>query len=83
MVFRIVLFYSIFTTVNVSYVVLLSQTPAALRVPPIGLGWLLEFLPINPVWAEVLARILLLFSFMAMIGLWTRTSAAVTVVLGF
>jgi len=82
-VFRVVLFYTILGSVNISSLVWFSQIPAELRVPPIGLGWLLEFLPINPTWAKVSARLLLACSFTAMIGFCSRTSALLTVILGF
>jgi len=82
-VFRVVLFYTIFNSVNISYVVWFSQIPTELRVAPIGLGWLLDYLPINPTWAGVSATLLLVCSCTAMIGLFTRTSALLTVVLSF
>jgi predicted DCC family thiol-disulfide oxidoreductase YuxK len=64
-------------------VVWFSQIPAELRVAPIGLGWLLDYLPINPTWVRVSSTLLLVCSFTAMIGLFTCTSALLTVVLSF
>jgi predicted DCC family thiol-disulfide oxidoreductase YuxK len=82
-VFRVVLFWILFNSVDVSQIVWFSQIPAELRVAPIGLGWLLDYLPIDETWATVSSRLLLIFSFMGMIGLFTRTSALLTVILGF
>jgi predicted DCC family thiol-disulfide oxidoreductase YuxK len=81
-VFRVLLFYSIFESVDVSSIVWFSQVPAELRVVPIGLGWLTDYLPINPRWAQVSSTLLLLCSFTGMIGFFTRTSALLTAVLG-
>ena len=82
-VFRIVLFYMIFESVDISSVTWFSQIPAELRVAPVGLGWMVEYMPVNPLWAHVSSMLLLACSFTAMIGLFTRTSAVVVVVLSF
>jgi predicted DCC family thiol-disulfide oxidoreductase YuxK len=82
-VFRMVLFWMLFNSVDISQVVWWSQVPAALRIAPRGLGWLLDYLPINETWATISAQLFLVFSFTAMIGLFTRTSALLTVILGF
>jgi predicted DCC family thiol-disulfide oxidoreductase YuxK len=82
-VFRIVLFHMIFNAVDISSVTWFSQIPAELRVAPVGLGWIVEYMPINPVPARVSSMLLLACSFTAMIGLFTRSSALAVVVLSF
>jgi len=82
-VFRIALFYSVFASVNVEFFVGLSRTPREFLVPPAGLGWLLASLPVGPDLMEGAARLLLLSSVLAMLGVYTRVSAVVVVVLGF
>ena len=83
-IFRVVLFYMIFDAVDVSKVTWFSQIPAELRVAPQGLGWLIvDYLPINATFAKFAAQSLLLCSFTAMVGLFTRVSALLTTVLSF
>lgn len=82
-VFRFVFFVTIFSSVNVSEVVWFSQFPAELRFAPTGLGWLLHYLPINATWATVSSTLFRVFCFMGMIGLFTRTSTLLTLILGF
>src|SRR6266446_439128 len=83
-IFRVVLFYMIFNQVDVSNVTWFSQIPAELRVAPQGLGWLIaDYLPINATYVKLAAQLLLLCSFTAMIGLFTRFSALLTTVLSF
>jgi len=82
-VFRVVLFYTIFESVDVSSVMWFSQIPAELRVAPQGLGWLLDYLPINATCAKVTSLLLLVSSFTGIIGLFTRTSALLITVLSF
>lgn len=81
-VFRVVFFGS-FITINISNIVEFSQIPAELRVLPVGFGWLFSYLPINETLAKITGTLLLVFCFTAMIGLFTRTSALLTTVLGF
>lgn len=82
-VFRIVLFYYVYSLVDVSTIFAFSKIPAELRVAPFGMGWLLDFLPINPTWAQSSAELLVICSFTAMIGLFSRTSALVVAISGF
>jgi len=84
-IFRLVLFGTIFYSVwsERSLAVLFSNVPAELRVAPVGLGSILPYLPINEAWASVSTVLLLIFSFTGMIGLFTRTSAFLTVIFGF
>jgi hypothetical protein len=80
-VFRIVLFYWIFHSVNVSRVVWFSQMPKAMLFPPWGTGWLLDSVPINESVATAACALLRVVSFTAMIGLFTRCSALFTAIL--
>jgi predicted DCC family thiol-disulfide oxidoreductase YuxK len=82
-VFRVVLFYTIFTSVDVSSVMWFSQIPAELRVAPQGLGWLLDYLPINVACAKAFSVLLLTSCLTGMIGLCTRTSALLVTVSSF
>jgi len=82
-VFRVVLFYIILNSVDIPTVVWFSQIPAELRVAPIGVQWLIDYLPINPTWATTASVLLIIASFTGMIGLFSRTSAILVVILGF
>jgi len=82
-VFRVVLFYTIFHEVHVSYVMWFSQLPMELRFAPTGLGWLLAYLPINATYAQVASLLLLVFCVTGILGLFTRTSALLITVLSF
>lgn len=82
-VFRIVLFWVLFNVVgDASRIVWFSQLPPELLFPPWGLEWLPGFLPINETWAAASCKLLMVFSFSGMIGLFTRTSALLTVIFG-
>lgn len=82
-IFRIVLFASILLYVNVPQIIEFSNFPSELRVAPFGLGWLLGILPIDPAWASVASGLSLLACGAALLGFWSRTSAALTTILGF
>lgn len=82
-VFRIVFFWSLFNSVDTSQIVWFSQLPPELKFAPTGLGWLLNNLPINQTLAEVSSTSLRVFCLTAMIGFFSRTSATLTVILGF
>ncbi len=82
-VFRIVLFFTLFNSVDVSEVVWFSQFPVELRFAPTGLEWLPDYLPINETWATASSTLFLVFCFTGMIGLFTRTSALLALVFGF
>ncbi|MBD2740341.1 DCC1-like thiol-disulfide oxidoreductase family protein [Coleofasciculus sp. FACHB-1120] len=81
-VFRIVIFGTIFSF-DMSETVMFSQFPAELIVPPRGLEWLLNYLPINETLATISGTLFRGFAFTAMIGLFSRTSALLTAVIGF
>jgi predicted DCC family thiol-disulfide oxidoreductase YuxK len=82
-VFRVVLFYSIFCAVDPSSVIWFSQIPRELQIAPVGTKWLIDYIPINATWATFASSLLLISSSTGMIGLFSRTSALVTVILSF
>ena len=82
-VFRVVLFYTIFDLVDLPSVVWFSQIPTQLQVAPYGAKWLIDYVPINVTWATTASVLLLISSFTAMIGLFTRVSALITLLLSF
>ena len=81
-VFRFALFAVLLTTVSPDQVLWYSGLPADLRVIPPGLSLVVDIMPITPGVAVWAIRLLYLFGTMAMLGLWSRTSAAIAVVLG-
>lgn len=81
-IFRIVLFGYILRTFDLQEIVWLSEVPTELRVPPFGLGWLLEYLPTDTVSLTWLGRSFILFIIMAMIGIFTHFSSSMVVILG-
>ncbi|MEH2071731.1 MAG: DCC1-like thiol-disulfide oxidoreductase family protein [Nostoc sp.] len=84
-IFRIFLFGTILVLVinNFSHIVWLSQFPKELFVFPFGAKWLFPLIPINGTLAQISCWLLIICSFTAMIGLFTRSSAWLTVILGF
>lgn len=82
-VFRIVLFFTLFISVDALRVTWFSQLPPELQFMPMGLGWLPHYLPINETWAIISSILFRVFCFMGMIGLFTRTFAFLTVIFGF
>lgn len=80
-IFRIVLFGLIFEF-SISRIVWFSQLPKEILFPPIGSEWLISLIPINATVAQATSWLLKFCSFTAMIGLFTRTSAWLTVILG-
>ncbi|MBW4673789.1 MAG: HTTM domain-containing protein [Desmonostoc geniculatum HA4340-LM1] len=81
-IFRIVHFEIIFSS-DISQVVWFSQLPKELVFAPIGLEWLINIIPINATIAQIASFLFKICSFTAMIGIFTRTSAWLTVILGF
>lgn len=84
-IFRIFLFGTIFGEVNHNFskIVWLSEFPKELLVLPLGSRWLFSHIPINAALAQTTCWLLIICSFTAMIGLFTRTSAWLTVILSF
>jgi len=83
-VFRIILFTAFFLYVvrelKFERIIFLSQLPVDLRYPPLGLGFIIYNLPVNATLAAITTTAMLVFCVMAAIGLFTRTSAILTVV---
>ena len=82
-VFRISIFLTIIRFTLLNDIVWFSQMPDELLFLPDGLGWLFNYLPIDPTWAKATSILLLFFCFTGAIGLFSRTSALLTVILGF
>jgi predicted DCC family thiol-disulfide oxidoreductase YuxK len=82
-IFRIIHFESIFSIDRFSQVIWFSELPKELMFVPFGSGWLINIIPINATIAQIAIFLLKIFSFTAMIGLFTRTSAWLTVILSF
>lgn len=84
-IFRIFLFGTIFFLVNrnIPQIVWFSELPKELQFPPLGSQWLISLIPINATIAQTTSWILKIFSFTAMIGLFTPISAWLTVILSF
>ena len=80
-IFRIVLFGLIFQF-SISRIVSFSELPKELLFPPRGSEWLISLIPINATVAQTVSWLLKICSFTAMIGLFTRTSAWLTAILG-
>jgi len=60
-----------------------GNMPHDARVPLPGIGWLIAIIPITPSTVEWALRLLFLSAFLSMIGLWTRMSMLVYVVMAF
>ena len=80
-IFRVVFFWILASKVSVSYTVWFSAIPHDLQFPPMGLAWVLDHLPVNPVLAKVAAVSLLVCCVTAAAGLWARTSCVLCAVL--
>lgn len=81
--FRIVLFAALLFYLDVGQVILFSSFPVELRVPPPGLRWLIDLLPINPVLGRVSSYLLILACLSGLVGFYSRTSAALAALIGF
>ena len=80
-VLRIVFFAVLFQFVDVEHVVWFSQIPPELRFPPVGVGWLLPYVPINSSAVTLTAVMLRVCCLSALVGLFSRTSAALAALL--
>jgi len=81
-IFRIVLFFTMLTSVKISQFIWLSQLPKELVFPPIGTEWLLLYIPINENWVWIFSTFFTVCCFTGMIGLFSRLSAALAVITG-
>jgi predicted DCC family thiol-disulfide oxidoreductase YuxK len=80
-VLRIVFFAVLFRCVDVEHVVWFSQIPPELRFPPIGVGWLLPYVPVDSATAASVAAILRVCCLSALVGFFSRTSAGLAALL--
>lgn len=77
-VFRVTLFALLLTSEQVGQARLYSTVPSDLIVPPLGWGRLLPILPINSTFAGLATAVFMVSTTMAMIGLFTRSTALLT-----
>ena len=83
-VFRIVFFTTILAMYAAGPSVLwFSSLPRQLLIAPVGIGWLLPFLPINQTVAYIASVLFVVCCCTGLIGLFSRTSAFLVVLLGF
>jgi predicted DCC family thiol-disulfide oxidoreductase YuxK len=90
-VFRFVFFLTMFILaidwasgpIDTSNALFWGQFPRELLFPPPGLGWLAPYLPISVTLMSITSKLMLLFSFTATIGLYSRTSAWLTTLMAF
>jgi hypothetical protein len=82
-IFRIVLFAALIIYVDIPQVVQFSRFPVELRVAPVGIGWLIDIIPINPAWATVASYLFIVACVSGVLGFFSRTAATIVVILGF
>jgi hypothetical protein len=80
--FRIVLFTTVFLSVDRRGTVWYSRMPEELRIAPFGMQRILPHLPITRALARAAATLLLVFSALAAAGLFTPVAAGLTVLFG-
>jgi predicted DCC family thiol-disulfide oxidoreductase YuxK len=80
-VLRIVFFAVLFQFVDVEHLVWFSQIPPELRFPPVGVGWLLPYVPINAAAVGLAAMMLRVCCLSALAGLFSRASAGLAALL--
>jgi predicted DCC family thiol-disulfide oxidoreductase YuxK len=80
-VLRIVFFAVLFHSVDVEHVVWFSKIPPELRFPPIGVGWLLPYVPLDATTAAFTAAMLRVCCLSALVGFFSRTSAGLAALL--
>jgi len=81
--FRIVFFWMLFIP-NSSYLIKLSQLPKELHNASWQLPhWFLDVFPINELWMTIAILLFRVFCLLACIGLFTRFSSIIALILGF
>jgi len=80
--FRIAIFATLLFYTDLPNVLLFSGFPRELQVAPPGWGVLLSVLPVNPTTAAVAGGLFLWVCGMALMGLYTRVSATLAVIVG-
>jgi glycosyltransferase involved in cell wall biosynthesis/predicted DCC family thiol-disulfide oxidoreductase YuxK len=81
-VFRLVVFAALLATIDADYIVRLTLLPAELQVPPRFFGRLLPYLPVAPEPAAAACVAMLACCWTGLLGLFSRTSAALAALLG-
>jgi predicted DCC family thiol-disulfide oxidoreductase YuxK/uncharacterized membrane protein len=81
-VFRIVLFALLLWRFPMDDSVYFAGLPKELLAPPTGVGWLVPFLPIDPVTASIIYGAFALAALGALVGWHTQWMACLTVVFG-
>jgi len=80
-IFRIVVFGYLFLW-NLDFVSFFSELPRELMFPPKGLSWISLHIPLNNKITDTLIPIFKLFCFLSMIGLYTKSSSTIAILLG-
>jgi hypothetical protein len=85
-IYRVVLFGTVVWDPDVDYdrtrVIFFSTLPHELRIDLPLMGWITQNLPLNPTLAHASVTLLQVFGIMAMVGLFSRTSAALAALIG-
>src|SRR5262249_56320347 len=71
----------LFQFVDSEHRVCVNQIPAEHRFPPVGVVWLLPYVPINPATVALPAMMLRVCCLSAVVGLYSRTSAGLAALL--
>lgn len=80
--FRVVLFGFAAGMFSYEYILLFATLPESFVLPPVGMGWVLDVLPVRPGLATWAYGGFLVATVFAAVGFMTRASAVVAVVLG-
>lgn len=82
-IFRIVVFFLCYTTYNDAHLRWFAHIPKDLVVAPAGLGFIIRHLPMGDTAIAIISSVFTVACFCAMLGLFTRYSALLTVITGF
>lgn len=82
-IFRIIFALSLFFQISWEVIFFYSTLPHELLFPPVGLGWIVPYLPISPEIAVWIAYAYFFFCFTLLIGFYSRLSALLTAVTAF
>src|SRR5579859_3108458 len=82
-IFRMAVFWAIFHEVQLDEIHSFSRMPSGLQFAPWGMGAVLPYLPIHARLAGITGLLLLLFSTAGFVGIFSRTSALASAILGF
>src|SRR5579872_2580406 len=79
-IFRVIVFVAVLLDMHPSEAIWFSTLPRALQIAPFGVGWLLPHLPISKSLMTMAVILLFAACVMGIVGLFTRTSAAIAFV---